>query len=462
MNAPESVNARSSFALVALLELSRRARQARSEAELGFMLVNDTVEVTPYRQAALWFAGPGVKTLSGLVQPELNAPYTQWLKAVCQHLQATPPAEGPAGRPRPFTSADLPERQAADWAEWWPGHALWLPMPGEGPAMGALVLVREEPWTPGELALLGEWTAIWWHALLALRRSRKRSLLAPWRRDLVGAQGPVKPWWRRPVGLLALALVAAAFVPMRLSVLAPGELVPRNPVVVRAPLEGVVDVFHVVPNQVVQKGQPLFGFDEALIRSRVEVAEQALVTSDTEYRQTLQRALADPSVRPQLAVLQGRIEEKRAEVDYQRDQLSRAQVLAPRDGVVLFDDPTEWIGRPVTIGERILRIAAPDDVEVEAWLPIGDAITLEPGAEVNLFLNAEPLKPVRAKLRYIAHDAVARPDGTFAYRVRATLDGETAHRVGLKGTAKLHGERVLAAYWVMRRPIATVRSTLGL
>jgi hypothetical protein len=61
----------------------------------------------------------------------------------------------------------------------------------------------------------------------------------------------------------------------------------------------------------------------------------------------------------------------------------------------------------------------------------------------------------------MAHDAVQRPDGSFAYRVRATLTDKTSHRVGLKGTAKLQGEWVPLAYWALRRPWATLRATLG-
>ncbi|MGZ7234485.1 hypothetical protein ACXWOU_09525, partial [Streptococcus pyogenes] len=85
-------------------------------------------------------------------------------------------------------------------------------------------------------------------------------------------------------------------------------------------------------------------------------------TAEAEYRQTAQQALTDPRAKAQLAVLTGRIEEKRTEVVYGSEQLARARVLAPRDGIALFDDPSEWIGRPVAIGERIMRIAAPGDV----------------------------------------------------------------------------------------------------
>jgi multidrug efflux pump subunit AcrA (membrane-fusion protein) len=249
--------------------------------------------------------------------------------------------------------------------------------------------------------------------------------------------------------------------PVQMTVLAPGELVPANPVMVRAPLEGVLDTFHVQPNQTVRKGQPLFGFDEALIQSRLDVARQSLNTAQTDYRQTSQQALADPRARSQLGILAGKIEEKRAETQYLAEQLRRSRVTAPQDGVVLMDDPSQWIGRPVAVGERILRIAAEGDIEVEAWLPLADAIELKVGDEVQLYLQSSPLEPVQARLRYMAHEAVDRPEGHQAFRVRATLSRATAARVGLKGTARLYGQKVALAYWVLRRPMASVRAYLG-
>ncbi len=452
-----------------LRALSRRAREAGSDRELGFVLVNETTALTPYRQAVLWLAEGGVWSLSGVVQVDAHVPYVQWLEAVCRHLQAQVPA---GGEPYAFTAADLPAHLAADWAQWWPAHALWLGSQGTGdPAaqgaprgagQGAAVLVRDDPWPEADRALVQEWSEVWWHAFGALHRPR----LGRWRswrsrlaRALAWQAG--RPWWRQR-RVQALGLVAAIVLcPVRLTVLAPGEVVPAKPIVVRAPLEGVIYVFHVQPNQQVAAEQPLFSFDELVIQSRLAVAQQALATAETDYRQTSQQALNDARSKPQLALLVGKVEERRAEIDYLQAQLTRARVLAPQAGVVLMDDPSEWIGKPVNTGERILRLAALDDVEVEAWVPLADAIVMQPGDTVSLYLSASPLSPVSARLRYMAHEAVQRPDGGFAYRVRATLTEKTTHRVGLKGTAKLHGGWVPLAYWVLRRPWATMRAYLG-
>lgn len=440
-------------ALSALLDLARRARRALSDRELGFLLVNDTHALAPYRQAALWLSDEGVYTVSGVVQMEANAPYVQWVSALCAHWSAQA-----AGQTRMFTAHDLPEPLAGEWEQWWPAHALWVSW-GEA---GGCVLVRDEPWTEAESALLGEWVDTWQLAFTArhaLRVKRWQAWRSRWQAWWALGQG--QPWWRQRRFQVLAACLAVLLFPVRLTVLAPGELVPAHPAVVRAPLEGVVDVFHVQPNQVVKKDQPLFGFDEALIQSRVEVAQQALATAETDYRQTSQLALTDAKSKGQLALLMGKIEEKRAEVAYLAEQLQRARVLAPQDGVVLMDDPSDWIGRPVVVGERILRVAREDDVEVEAWLPLADAIALPPEASVQLYLNASPLSPVQARVRYLSHDAVQRPEGHQAYRLRAVLAEPTAHRVGLKGTAKVQGHWVPLAYWMLRRPWATLRGYLG-
>ncbi len=442
--------------------LSRRVRLADSDRELGFTWVNETMALAPYRQAALWLADGGVWTLSGVVQVDAHVPYVQWLDAVGRFLQVHRPA---GARIFAFTSNDLPPDLAADWAHWWPAHALWVAPGAEGLAArvaGAGIFVRDEPWSDNEQAELQVWSEVWWHAFAALHRPNL-SRWGAWRsriQSLLVWQAQ-KPWWRQRGLYALLALSAVLFCPVRMTVLAPGELVPAHPAVVRAPIDGVIDVFHVQPNQQIQVGQPLFGFDELVIQARMDTVMQALATAETDFRQTTQMALMDPRAKAQLGVLAGRVEEKRAEVQALREQLTRVRVLSPQAGVVLMDDPVEWIGKPVVTGERILRIARLDDVEIEAWVPLADAIRLEPGDEVSLYLSASPLSPVTARLRYMAHDAVQRPEGVFAYRVRATLDASTAHRVGLKGTAKLHGGWVPLVYWMMRRPLATARAYLG-
>lgn len=448
--------------LIELLQLSRRARAAAGADELAFLAVNDSHALHAYRQGALWLRDGGVRALSGVIEPEANAPYALWLNRVCGALHASQTqavavmADGVA--------AD----DAAEWAEWLPEFGLWLPLAprpganGADDAGGGLLLAAEQPWSEDAIALMQEWMQVWHHAWLAQGGAARWSAARLWRRTHQAlAPAPQQPWWRQRRVQVGAAALAILLCPVRLSVLAPGELVPANPAVIRAPLDGVIGQFLIRPNQPVKAGQPLFGFDEAPITARLDVARQTLSTAEAEYRQFAQQAVSDTKSKAQLSTLLGRIEEKRVEQAYLQGQLERSRVLAPQDGVALFDDPGQWIGKPVQTGERIMRIAAPGDIEIEAWLALADAIALPEGAPVSLYLAASPLSSLSARVRYLAHDATLRPEGGYAYRLRATLDAPSTQRVGLKGTAKISGDWVPLIYWIARRPLGVIRQALG-
>ena len=149
-----------------LSDLSRRTRLAQSDRELGFVLVNDSMALAPYRQAVLWLSDVGAWSLSGVVQVDANVPYVQWLNAVAQHLQSK--MEGTTGV---FTAKDLPEALAADWASWWPTHAVGLSS-GAAAVAGAGSCVRDQPWEAEELTALQEWSEVWWYAFSAVHRPR--------------------------------------------------------------------------------------------------------------------------------------------------------------------------------------------------------------------------------------------------------------------------------------------------
>jgi len=454
------------LALGGLLQLGRRARQASNLAELGFIAVNETFQLTPYRQAVLWLQGEGVVALSGVTTAEENAPYVLWLNALLKRLASDVLT---AQAPQPIEPNMLTAEETAAWNDWLPACGLWLPLPGaQGRSEGGLLLVGDRPWSPPEMALLTEWIAIFAHARASVSGGRwiNRLFRFPTRTNT-----PRTKAWRWPIAYLlrkrwlmgGVALAVISCLPVSLTVLAPAELVPLTPAVIRAPLDGVVDRVLVTPNQHVVEGTPLFEFDRANIQNRLEVAVKALATVQAEYRKTAQQAVVDPEGRSKLAVLQGKIAEHSAEVAYLRQVNERGVVSAPRAGIALFEDPTEWIGRPVVTGERVMVVAGEREVEIEAWLSPADLIELPTNAHVKLYLNADPLTPVAARVRYVAHEAVQRPDGQFAYRLRATLETEAARpQVGLKGTAKVQGEKVSLAYWVMRRPLAGARAWLGI
>jgi hypothetical protein len=434
-----------------LIQLGKRARGAATMEELGFIAVNETHALVPYRQAALWRRDArgvgGVVTVSGTPAIERAAPFAMWLERVLAALDSSD-----AGAPgRVVTAADLPKELGAEWADWLPARGLWLSLPGrDGTPLGALFLARDPPWQDSEGRLLGELADIYGHAWAALRGRRRHSWRMLWRRGY------------RIKAAIAAVLFGALWLPVTQSALAPAEVVPLEPSVVRAPLEGVIEQVVVQPNQDVKPDQLLLTLDPTTVQNRLEVARKALDVAEAEYRQAAQQSLFDDKSRSQIAALQGRLEQRRAEVAYVGSLLDRLSVKADRAGIAVFEDRNDLTGRPVTIGERILTIADPDHAELEIRLSVPDAIALDPGAPVAFFLNVAPERSIGAVLRYASYEATPSPDGVLSYRLKASFgEGQPPPRIGLKGTAKIYGQRVSLFYFIMRRPLAAVRQVIG-
>lgn len=455
--------------LAALLQLEQRVRACADTADLAFLMVNDAHALVPYRQAALWLPEPGatghIAALSGLSVPDRNAPFNVWLAALlARHAQASGPVRlaPQALRPGP----DDTEM----WSEHLPAHAWAIPLPlaaaadataaVSAPAHGLLVFWRDTPWLPAEttvLGLLGDACAHAWRGLAPA--AAPRGMRRVWNALRHGQR-------RRRLWLaLAAALVVLACIPVRQSVLAPAEVVARSPLAVRAPLQGVVDRIEVTPNQPVEAGQLLAALDARELEGRLELARQALALADAELRQNQQQALVDERSKATLALARGKRDQAASDADHYARALARTQLRAERGGVALFDDPSDWVGKPVSLGERIMMVADPDEVELEIQLPVADAIALPAEAPVKLFLNTAPAAPLPATLTRVGYRAAATPDGTLAYRVRARFDAEpdaaAPPRIGLKGTAKLYGERAPLIVYVLRKPLTTLRVWLG-
>ena len=439
--------------LAAMLQLEARSRAVRAEPELLFVIANETWQLVPFRQAAVFrfdlFGKLRLRVVSGLAAVEDDAPYAQWLGSVAATVW-------PRAKTAPckLSARDLPPELAEDWSEWWPQHALACPLTApEGVPLGLVLYVRDDPWSDQQTALIRQIHSAFGYSLWALSNQAGR-LTRWWRRT-----GARHRWWR----WLALAGLLALFIPVRQSVLAPAEVIALNAQIIASPMDGVVKSFLVQPNRPVRQGEVIFTLDDTTLRNRREVANKALEVARADALLAAQKAFDSVQAKGELGTLQGRVREREAEVAYLNELLSRVEVRAPADGVAVYGDPNDWIGRPVVTGERIVLLADPRDAGALVWLPVADAINLEPGAEMRVFLHVAPLSPLNARLTQTSYQATVSPEGIASYRIRGAFDSPSPEaRVGLKGTAKLYGKRVLLGYVLFRRPLAAVREWTGL
>ncbi len=436
---------------VALLEFERRIQSASSDRELLFRAVNDGSQVLRFDQAVLWrpdlFSRPMIAAASGLADVSVDSPYQQWL---VQLVQAITPS--PFEATRALTMSELPEAIVADGADWCPSNLLHCPLRGpNGSQLGGILFFRAQPFTEPERAA-AEWIA----------RSTGYGLWA-WRSERHRARSWLKTVsWKVVVAVGALVALAA-FLPVRLSALAPAEITPLRPIPVTSPVDAVVREIVVKPNQIVKADELVVVLDDTSLRNRLELAAKALDIARADLQRATFKSFTDDASRLELQVLNARVQEKQAEAGYLTELLGKSKLLAPQGGVAIFSSQDDWRGRPVQVGERVMLIADPSLIDVTIYLPPDDAVELEPGAKVELLLHVDPLSPLDAKIERASYEATPAPDGTLAYVIRAQLlPGQGLPRIGLRGTAKVYAGRVALGYYLLRKPLAFVRRSLGI
>lgn len=437
-----------------LVGLQQRALEVTDANELAFLMANETWHLVPYRQAVVFFndtfGRPRLKVVSALVSAVESTPFTLWLCQVCEAI-GTITTDPPAARV--VTARDLPAPLREGWSEWWPPYALYQPLiTAAGRRLGVVIYVRDEPWGEAEMTVLPLLHQQYAHCLAAFRRSRP-TLHERWQALRA------RSWW---LALSVLLLVGAMFIPVRVSVLAPAEIIALKAEVVAAPADGVVQTFHVLPNQAVTQGQLLFSLDDTTLRNRMDIAREALRVALTDALTAQQKAFDNAQSKAELASLQGQVREKQAELEYISDLLTRVDVVAAHAGVFIYGDPNDWIGKPVVTGERIAQLAEPGDLGVLVWIPADDAITLQAGAAMRVYLQVSPLQPLAAELIQTSYQASLSPQGVASYRIRGRLDTKTPVHIGLRGVAKVYGEPQPLIYVIMRRPLGALRQRIGL
>ncbi|QDG57969.1 MULTISPECIES: efflux RND transporter periplasmic adaptor subunit [Pseudomonas] len=440
MNAPMTGSAERFFAR--FLDLERLTRAARTLDQLAYSLVNDGQALFGFRHAALLIAGK-VRAVTGVSMVEPNAPFVAFVEhAVAEAFKQ--------GRSAPATVLPIEAFSTAvreDWQSLSAPHVFWLPLlDHHGEVFGGVWLARDTPWSPPEQVLLAQLGDTYSHAWLALQPRR------PWRLRFT----------RKRQLLLAAAVVLGLLIPVRQSVLAPAQVVPLGGRVVAAPLDGVIAEFLVKPNQAVKSGDLLVRFESTTLKAQADVAQRALGVAEAELKANAQRAFADAESNSKIDLLAARVEQKRAERNYAEQLLKRSEVRAERDGIAVFADAERWTGKPIQTGERLMDIADPAQAELRIELAVGDAIALATDAEVALFLDSDPLQRYAARVERVAYEAQPTPSGQLAYRVDAAFNESPPPRIGLRGTAKLFGQRAPLALYLLRRPLAGLRQSVGL
>lgn len=445
---PAAVQDEAVAALRRLLHVENEIRHCASIEELNVLLVNELKRMTGARQAyAANISRQHVKILkaSGSGVIDAHAPTVQWLqKEIARHfahgagkaeaiaLQTGAGASSEEGRTYPFP------------------HLHWFPVYDAGPAgQGGILIASETVFAEGAVTLAQRVAGTAGHAARVLVNRAPRRHYSFNMKLLMG-------------GAL-IAVLCAMALPVPMTALAPMEVAAKDAFIIAAPIDGVIDDILVPPNAQVKSGDVLVRYVDTVTRNQLQLAERELTVAETKLRQLQQLSFVDERAKRDLAQARSEVALKLAERDFAKDTADKSVILAPREGVVIYGDKKEWVGKPVSTGQRILELADLSNVELRAQLPVAEVLDLKPGARVRAFLDGDPLRPLEATLVFMSHQAKNIEGIGLSYRVQAQFDAsQKLPRPGVRGTAQLYADKAPLAFYLFRRPLVWARQKIGM
>jgi hypothetical protein len=423
-----------------LVSLEGEIRQLPKRSALALHAVNETRALVGFEQAFMFRLNrngkPVMEMASSISRVELHSPLTQ---AIGKAVAALPALDK-------LCSVDLRSTVHSDDYPF--SFGLWSPLlDRKGECFGGLLFFREHPFEEQDGLIAARVGQTYAHAFGALTPPSLLRLVS------------IPRWALYAVPFLVMALI---FIPVPMTSLAPFEVIAKNPALVTAPIDGAISEIIADPNSAVKKGDVLFRFDATTLRAEAEIADQRAVVAEAKLATAQNGAFTDLEMKRSLAELQSEVDLAHAEREYAASLLARSEVRAVSSGILVYASKSDWVGKPVHVGEKIMEVADPAKTEFRLDLAVHDSISLSNKSRVKLFLDADPLNPRAGSFSEMSYHAVERPGGMMAYLVRVQpADQAPPVRIGLRGTAQISGDTVSLGFYLLRRPISALRQYFG-
>lgn len=444
------------ISLVKLISFFKQLRHKDSLEKTGFFFVNELYNLTHYKQCVFWTYTQdkiSIHSASGQIDISNQSPYAQFLKKTIKTLISQEHPNGHHNLDRDIEDVGCahivklsPKNVNPNNEENLSPHTYCIFLYNQDSLIGGAWVEREKTLGEMEKAVLEDASDALANKIQFFSHKKKNifsSILAT---------------SRYKKALLGLFLIFCLW-PVRFSVTANAEIVAEDAFVVSVPYNGLIADVWVKPNQMVNKGDKLFSLDKTQLESEYALASQELLTAREKLSKTERESFIDPEKRYDINSLKGFIKQKSLELDYAKKRLDKSDITASKDGIALFSDTNDLIGKPLSVGDRVMVVADPEKTELLVKIPAESMIKLNSDVPVKFFLNTSPLKSHKGYIQNISYQAVIGADNQLTYNARITIKDKSAvERIGLMGTAKLYGNRTLMIFNILKRPLSGLRN----
>ncbi len=212
---------------------------------------------------------------------------------------------------------------------------------------------------------------------------------------------------------------------------------------ISAPLDGYIKSAKVRAGDTVSTDDVIAVMDNADLRLELVKLSSQQQQVEREYREAMaKRDLV------KVHVLSSQIAQIDAQSKLKQEQIQRAQIKAPFDGVVIEGDLSQLLGAPVTRGDRLFKVAPLNGYRVILKVNERYISSVQKGQSGVLVLSSQPDTTFPLQIEKITEVAVS-DDNSNIFRVEATLlNKPKTLRPGMAGVGKIDvGRKKLLWIW---------------
>ncbi len=261
------------------------------------------------------------------------------------------------------------------------------------------------------------------------------------------------------LGILVLIALILMFFPVRNTVNT--EFVLRAPDThsVYAWFDGPIARCYKQDGDFVKKGEVVAEYETSQLKFRIANAESQLREIEKEYEFESSAAFADRERIGKAQLIEAKMQRARVAVEEAKWYLDHAELKAPADGIlVLADGRAELLtNKAVRTGDRIFDIYSGTGAVAEIQVDQQVSSVLLGKPEATLFLYTEPDRALACTITEIQQYPMLNEQRVYCYKVRADLEEEIDVRYGMRGIAKLRGDRVSLGYSLFKNLVLYLR-----
>jgi len=130
-------------------------------------------------------------------------------------------------------------------------------------------------------------------------------------------------------------------------------------------------------------------------------------------------------------------------------------IRSETSGTAIIEDEKNLEGKAINAGEKLLEVVSNDNLIAEIMLNETDGAVLEKISSITLYLHSRPEKGIKAEVISVSPKAQFADNKQFCFLIKASFNKNDEKDLvyGMRGIARVSGEKVSLGYYLIRNVI---------